>query len=253
LQADLGNPFHRQPIFNTESEKCPPKQNLPQRIAHVPIKFSYPAPNLDNKERRKIVQDAITMAGMVWHGMEIFTASTRPTVEECRRFAKEADVLVGIIAWRYGWEPDGKKSITEMEYDAAKQRLMFLIDPSLPVKPEMDYDPGPEWWEKLGKLEKFKARFSADQMPTLFKETTLQAKVMAALNQWRERRERPPKKKSPARKKKPTRRTDPKLAAEFETIAIRPKPCTLRCRCPALVSGCLTAEICCCYWTDWMR
>ena len=62
---------------------------------------------LDNQERRKLVQDAITSAGMVWHGMEIFTASTRPTVEECLRYAKEADLLVGIIASRYGWEPDG--------------------------------------------------------------------------------------------------------------------------------------------------
>ncbi len=86
---------------------------------------------LDNQERRKIVRDAITMAGMVWHGMEIFTASTRPTVEECIRFAGEADVLVGIIAWRYGWEPDGdEKSITEMEYDAAEERLMFKIESS---------------------------------------------------------------------------------------------------------------------------
>jgi hypothetical protein len=61
--------------------------------------------------------------------MEIFPASTRPTVEECLRFAKEADILVGIIAWRYGWQPDGEeKSITEMEYDAAGERLMFLLD-----------------------------------------------------------------------------------------------------------------------------
>ena len=38
---------------------------------------------LDNMERRKVVQDAITMAGMVWHGMEIFTASTSATKDEC--------------------------------------------------------------------------------------------------------------------------------------------------------------------------
>ena len=49
---------------------------------------------LDNKERRKNVQDAITMAGMVWQGMEIFAASRSPTVEECLRFAREADILV---------------------------------------------------------------------------------------------------------------------------------------------------------------
>lgn len=41
----------------------------------------------DNEERRKSVQEAVTMAGMVWHGMEIFTAGTRPTVEEYLRHA----------------------------------------------------------------------------------------------------------------------------------------------------------------------
>ena len=57
--------------------------------------------------------------------MELFTASERPTVEECLRRVREADLLVGIIAWRYGWEPDGERSITEMEYDAAEERLIF--------------------------------------------------------------------------------------------------------------------------------
>ena len=70
---------------------------------------------LDNEERHKTVKDAITMAEMVWYGMEIFTASTRPIVEECLRYAHEADVLVGIIARRYGWIPEGSDiSITEM-------------------------------------------------------------------------------------------------------------------------------------------
>jgi hypothetical protein len=119
----------------------------------------------DNEERRKLVQDAITMADMVWHGMEIFTASTHPVVEECLRFAREADLLVGIIAWRYGWEPEGNKSITEMEYDAAKERLMFLIDPNLPVNPEQDFDPIPERWKKQEKLEAFKARIRSDRTP----------------------------------------------------------------------------------------
>jgi hypothetical protein len=30
----------------------------------------------DNVEKRKVVQDAITIAGMVWYGMEIFTVNT---------------------------------------------------------------------------------------------------------------------------------------------------------------------------------
>jgi hypothetical protein len=116
---------------------------------------------VDNIERRKVVQDAITMAEMVWHGMEIFTAGTRTTVEECLRCAREADVLVGIIAWRYGWIPENcEKSITEMEYDAAKERLMFVIDPQLPVNPEEDFDPLPERFEKQQKLCEFQQRFS---------------------------------------------------------------------------------------------
>ena len=119
-----------------------PKSTSPN--ARRPYKVFVSSTFRDNEKRRKDVQDAITMAGMVWHGMEVFPAGIRPTVEECRRFSGEADVLVGIIAWRYGWEPEGEdKSITEIEYDAAEERLMFLIDPSLPINSETDFDPGP--------------------------------------------------------------------------------------------------------------
>jgi hypothetical protein len=145
----------------------------PAAESRHPYKVFVSSTFLDNQERRKLVQDAITVAGMVWHGMEIFTASTRPTVEECLRYVKEADLLVGIIAWRYGWEPDGQKSITEMEYDAAKERLMFLIDPKLPVNVEEDYDPGEEVYDKQKKLATFKKRIAGDQMPALFTETTV--------------------------------------------------------------------------------
>lgn len=144
---------------------------------------------LDNIERRRTIQEAITMAGMVWHGMEMFEASAKPTREVCIQYAKEADVLVGIIAWRYGWEPDGETSITEMEYDAAGERLMFLLDPKLPVNPAKDFDDGPEKWEKQKKLQVFREKISEDQMPATFNETNLGAKVLASLNKWRADRE----------------------------------------------------------------
>ena len=35
---------------------------------------------LDNQERRRLVADAITQAGMVWHGMENFTAEKLVTL-----------------------------------------------------------------------------------------------------------------------------------------------------------------------------
>ena len=125
--------------------------------------------------------------------MEIFPASTRPTVEECLRFAKEADILVGIIAWRYGWQPDGEeKSITEMEYDAAGERLMFLLDRQLPLNPEKDFDPGADRWKKQEKLAAFISRFSEDQLPANFSENSLGQKVLDSLNKWREERESQP-------------------------------------------------------------
>ena len=71
---------------------------------------------LDNEERRKLVEDAILRSGMHPVGMERFTASANPTVDECRRQARECDVYLGIIAHRYGWIPDGVDiSITELE------------------------------------------------------------------------------------------------------------------------------------------
>ncbi len=59
---------------------------------------------LDNKERRQIVQDAVKTAGMVWYGMEILPASTRTTIDECLRFAKEADILVEMV-WMMRLKP----------------------------------------------------------------------------------------------------------------------------------------------------
>jgi formylglycine-generating enzyme required for sulfatase activity len=176
----------------------PAAKQSPSPEARHPYKVFISSTFIDNEERCKIVQDAITMAGMVWHGMEIFTASTRTTVEECLRYAREADVLVGIIAWRYGWEPEGQdKSITEMEYDAAKERLMFQLDPSLPVNPEIDFDPGAERWDKQKKLDAFKQRFSQDQLPAHFNDTTLGQKVLKALLDWKKAREGSLVEKSP--------------------------------------------------------
>ncbi len=82
---------------------------------------------LDNKKRRKIVEDAIIRAKMHPVGMEYFAASVNLSKEECLKKVGECDVLVGVIAHRYGWIPPGEQvSITELEYDAAAERLMFL-------------------------------------------------------------------------------------------------------------------------------
>lgn len=143
---------------------------------------------LDNRERRGIVEEAILHAGMVPVGMERFSASTQPTVEECARLAREADLLVVIVAHRYGWEPAGRdRSITEIEYDANAQRLVFLLDPSVKVSLD-EFDAGPERWEKQKKLGLFKERIPKDQMPTPFTDELLGIKVVQSLHDWKARR-----------------------------------------------------------------
>ncbi len=108
-------------------------------------------------------------------------------------------------------EPEGaEKSITEVEYDAAKERLMFLINPELPVNPVKDFDPGPGRGIKLDKLEAFKKRIADDQLPSLFNDSNLSGKVVHALNQWRKQRE-----EGTSAVTEPVQRSDPWLDAEI--------------------------------------
>ena len=54
---------------------------------------------------------------------EDFGAQNAGAVDYCCGRARTADLFVGLIGMRRGWEPHGdnvKRSITEMEYDSAK-------------------------------------------------------------------------------------------------------------------------------------
>lgn len=71
--------------------------------------------------------------------METFTASPGTPARECRSLAASADIVVVVVAHRYGFVPDlesggdGEKSITWLEVTAAqaarKPVLAFLVDP----------------------------------------------------------------------------------------------------------------------------
>jgi formylglycine-generating enzyme required for sulfatase activity len=196
-------------VKDQKAEPTPPTANQPYNVF---VSSTY----RDNKERRRLVREAITRAGMVWHGMEIFDASTKPTVEECLRLAGEADLLVGIVAWRYGWIPEGQeKSITELEYEANPERLMFILDDDLPVNPAADFDQDDDQGLKYSKLLAFKKRIRADQMPAPFTETTLQARVLAALQKWQKEREAPAEGDTPDTDTAPPPPPAPDLDAEI--------------------------------------
>ncbi|MEM9457946.1 MAG: SUMF1/EgtB/PvdO family nonheme iron enzyme [Myxococcota bacterium] len=149
---------------------------------------------IDNMHRRRLVEDAIATAGMVPVGLERFAAEDQPTVTAVEKLVGECDVLVGILAHRYGWTPPGlEQSITEIEHDIAEQcgidRLIFIIDESVPVDIRRDLDPGEDRWEKQKNLQAFKNRLQG-RLTARFREETLHGKVLFALKKWQYERKR---------------------------------------------------------------
>jgi hypothetical protein len=117
---------------------------------------------------------------------------------------------VGIIAGRYGWIPQGRSvSITEIEYDAARERLMFLIDEDKLTLKDMDEEV--DRWDKQKQLDAFKRKFKEDQMPTVFEDATLGHKVQKALLDWKRDRETADQKTE----RKPSKRSAGKRASAF--------------------------------------
>ncbi|MBN8595028.1 MAG: SUMF1/EgtB/PvdO family nonheme iron enzyme [Anaerolineae bacterium] len=84
-------------------------------------------------EYRAAVTEAILSLGLFPSGMENWPLRDENAIQLCQRKIEEAEVFVGIYAYRYGWTPDGYdgKSITELEYDWATERkiprLRFIM------------------------------------------------------------------------------------------------------------------------------
>jgi hypothetical protein len=75
---------------------------------------------------RAAVQERLARTG-VFHCVyqENFGAQDAGAVDFCRRQAQSAELFVGLVGLRRGWEPDGdnaKRSITEMEHDWAREK-----------------------------------------------------------------------------------------------------------------------------------
>ncbi|MCX6631890.1 MAG: SUMF1/EgtB/PvdO family nonheme iron enzyme, partial [Candidatus Solibacter sp.] len=104
----------------------------------------------DLKEYREQAAKAARASGFAPRMMEDFPASGHaPTLPACLKMVAEAEVVVAIVAHRYGWVPEDPsnpdaKSITWLECDHArklgKEVLAFLVDPRYEGWPPQSYE-----------------------------------------------------------------------------------------------------------------
>jgi tetratricopeptide (TPR) repeat protein len=137
---------------------------------------------LDLPEHRDGIRDGCERAGFEPHMMEKLPAVDADAIKASLRMVDEADVYVGIFAYRYGHVPDGHDiSITEMEYNRAVERaiprLIFFIHEDHSVTGK-DVETGPG----AAKLKALKDRISKERVAAFFKSPgELRGEVLAAL------------------------------------------------------------------------
>jgi len=96
--------------------------------------------DLKRTGHREAARDAALGAGLYPDMQEYWSAQDNPPLKECLARVAKADVLVVIVAYRFGWVPDDqpekdpkkRKSITWLECKTAKDNgkdiLVFLVD-----------------------------------------------------------------------------------------------------------------------------
>jgi tetratricopeptide (TPR) repeat protein len=78
---------------------------------------------LDLPEHRALTHKACLDAGVFPIGMEHLPARDASGIAASLEMVDQADVYIGVYAFRYGWVPEGRDvSITEMEFDRAVER-----------------------------------------------------------------------------------------------------------------------------------
>ncbi len=136
----------------------------------------------DLPEHRGGIRDACERAGFEPRMMEKLPALDADAIEASLRLVDEADIYVGIFAYRYGHVPDGYDiSLTEMEYNHAVKRdiprLIFFIHEDHPVTGR-DVETGPG----AAKLTALKERIGKERVAGFFKSPgELRGEVIAAL------------------------------------------------------------------------
>jgi hypothetical protein len=120
----------------------------------------------DLKPYREIASKVLYRLGLRPIRMEDFTADPHPPVDLCKQKMAQAEIYLGIFANRYGWQPFGEASITEMEFDWALEKgipiYAFILD---------DNHPWPGKFSDKGaagvRLEAFKERVKGGNQRTV--------------------------------------------------------------------------------------
>jgi tetratricopeptide (TPR) repeat protein len=99
----------------------------------------------DLKVYRQVADDTILRLQQQSVAMERFGPRPDTPVEECERLARESDVVVCIVAHRYGFIPEkGRGSITRREVEAAhnagKDVLVWIVDDNYPWTEKKEQD-----------------------------------------------------------------------------------------------------------------
>jgi hypothetical protein len=143
----------------------------------------------DLLEHRRAVIETLLKAGIHPIGMEHFASQSGDAETVSINELHKADLFVGVYAHRYGYRPDDDKSVTELEYIAAKNRekplprLIFVVEenyhhPLIDQHAETDS-------ETTTLLAGFKRRLGKNEVWLTF--TTpedLAAKVSASVTRW---------------------------------------------------------------------
>ncbi|HEU4558068.1 MAG TPA: DUF4062 domain-containing protein [Longimicrobium sp.] len=112
----------------------------------------------DLAQYRRAVWTVLEQFDLTVLGMETFGARKEAPLETCIAEVEQADVYVGIIAYRLGFVyPDTGKSFTQMEYERARELgkhifIYMMDDTNARISPR-DMDRGPD----AEKLEAFKS------------------------------------------------------------------------------------------------
>ena len=139
---------------------------------------------IDLPDHRHQAAEACRRMGFDVVGMEDWPAQDADAETLCLSKVDEADLFIGIYAFRYGWVPPGHEvSITELEYERAKgqgkPRLLFFMDENHPLPAKLI-----ERGDGGAKLEAFKKRVGSERVGNFFSTPNdLRGLIIHALSQ----------------------------------------------------------------------